>query len=562
MNSVPSFDADLLRRYDRPGPRYTSYPTAPQFGSHFNEAMLRDYIRRSNTEPIPRQLSLYVHVPYCFSPCFYCGCNRIITRDLAKGRTYLERLIREIEEVGRLFDRDRDVMQLHLGGGTPNFLRPGDLRELIDSVGRHFHLSSSARRDFSSSWIHAISLRAMLPPMRRWASIAPVVEHVGPFKKANTCSVKATPSTPSRRYERDGQDLRHRHRRPRAGAGFLPAGRDHRPERDLARALSLQRRCARFGACCAASRFRTSPRWPTRMPGLQQQLFRLLSQDIGKAALLAGNFIGRRTHGGFLISLSRRYAARGFSASASMLTMTRTDIANYLRLASETVSRVFRRFQDEGLIRVDRREIELSIGAGLEQLARSVLRELILRHFAGHPRPLDLDQSAAAACGAASAHQHGRCVMSANRRLWTGLAACCSRLVRRAAVGRRRNPSRHAADARARRHRQTARRSTRAPTSRRGRQVWQSIGGQQLGSIWGHGSYVAPDWTADWLHREATGVARPRAAARHVAGVRANSRPRSRPRSRRDCSRGCARTPTTPRPDHHVPADRARRSRR
>jgi oxygen-independent coproporphyrinogen-3 oxidase len=149
MNAIPLFDAELLRRYDRPGPRYTSYPTAPQFGTHFNEVILREYIRRSNEEPIPRQLSLYLHVPYCFSPCFYCGCNRIITRDLAKGRTYVERLVREIEEVGRLFDRDRDVVQIHLGGGTPNFLRAPELRELIESLGRHFHLSSSPRREFS-----------------------------------------------------------------------------------------------------------------------------------------------------------------------------------------------------------------------------------------------------------------------------------------------------------------------------------------------------------------------------------------------------------------------------
>ena len=149
MNTELSADGDLLRRYDRPGPRYTSYPTAPQFGPHFNEAMLRDYIRRSNEEPIPRRLSLYVHVPYCFSPCFYCGCNRIITRDLSRGDTYLERLIREISLVGPLFDRDREVIQVHLGGGTPNFLRPEGLAQLLATVGEQFRLSSAANRDFS-----------------------------------------------------------------------------------------------------------------------------------------------------------------------------------------------------------------------------------------------------------------------------------------------------------------------------------------------------------------------------------------------------------------------------
>lgn len=149
MNTMPPFDAQLLRRYDRPGPRYTSYPTAPQFSEAFGEPVFREHIRRSNAEPIPRQLSLYLHVPYCFSPCFYCGCNRIITRDLSKGRTYLERLLREIEMVAKLFDRDRDVIQLHMGGGTPNFLSPAELRELVDSLGRHFHFSDSPERDFS-----------------------------------------------------------------------------------------------------------------------------------------------------------------------------------------------------------------------------------------------------------------------------------------------------------------------------------------------------------------------------------------------------------------------------
>ncbi len=112
-----------------------------------------------------------------------------------------------------------------------------------------------------------------------------------------------------------------------------------------------------------------------RMPGLQQRLFALLSEDINKAALLAGNFTADERMAAFLISLSRRYAARGFSANRFTVAMTRTDIANYLRLASETVSRVFRRFQDEGLLHVDRRDIELLQRPKLEALARNVLRE-------------------------------------------------------------------------------------------------------------------------------------------------------------------------------------------
>jgi oxygen-independent coproporphyrinogen-3 oxidase len=111
--------------------------------------MLREHVRLSNAWPIPRRLSLYVHVPFCFSPCFYCGCNRIITRDLSRAAPYLERLQREIALLGPLFDRNREVVQVHLGGGTPNFLRPADIGALLATIGNHFRLSTDAARDFS-----------------------------------------------------------------------------------------------------------------------------------------------------------------------------------------------------------------------------------------------------------------------------------------------------------------------------------------------------------------------------------------------------------------------------
>ena len=144
-----TFDAGLLRRYDRPGPRYTSYPTAPQFGDDFGEAALREVIRASNEDPIPRRLSLYVHVPFCFSPCFYCGCNRIITRDLKRGEAYLGRLEREIALLAPLFDRDREVIQLHLGGGTPNFLAPEQLQRMLDALRASFRFADPRDSDIS-----------------------------------------------------------------------------------------------------------------------------------------------------------------------------------------------------------------------------------------------------------------------------------------------------------------------------------------------------------------------------------------------------------------------------
>ncbi len=112
----------------------------------------------------------------------------------------------------------------------------------------------------------------------------------------------------------------------------------------------------------------------TRIPELQQHLFWLLSEDIGKANFLAGDFTAEERLAAFLILLSRRYAARGLSATRFRLTMARTDIANYLRLAAETVSRILKRFQDDGLIRVDRRDITLLGKPQLEEIARNVLR--------------------------------------------------------------------------------------------------------------------------------------------------------------------------------------------
>jgi len=148
-SDIPLVDTELLKRYDRPGPRYTSYPAAPQFTSAFGIADLSAHAERSNLQPGPRALSLYVHVPFCFSPCFYCGCNRLITRDTAKGERYVEQLLHEIALVAPLFDREREVVQLHLGGGTPNFLRPETLEWLMDGVGEAFTLSRARSRDYS-----------------------------------------------------------------------------------------------------------------------------------------------------------------------------------------------------------------------------------------------------------------------------------------------------------------------------------------------------------------------------------------------------------------------------
>ena len=113
----------------------------------------------------------------------------------------------------------------------------------------------------------------------------------------------------------------------------------------------------------------------SQLPGLQQHLFRLLSRDIGRAALLAGDWTADQRMAAFLIGLSRRLSERGYSPNRFQLSMARTDIANYLRLAPETVSRVLRRFQEEGLLRVERRELELTGREAIEALAAPVLRD-------------------------------------------------------------------------------------------------------------------------------------------------------------------------------------------
>ena len=149
VSPSPLFDADLLRRYDTPGPRYTSYPTAPQFSGDFGAQQLREHARASNQQDHARPLSLYVHIPFCTSPCFYCGCNRVITRDKARGEVYLDYLYREIARMAPLFDSGRPVVQLHFGGGTPNFLTPAQIADCVAELRSQFSFAPRERMDFS-----------------------------------------------------------------------------------------------------------------------------------------------------------------------------------------------------------------------------------------------------------------------------------------------------------------------------------------------------------------------------------------------------------------------------
>ncbi len=149
METSVKFDAELVRRYDRPGPRYTSYPTAVQFHEGFREAEYRAAAAGTNGATPPSPLSIYIHVPFCASPCFYCGCTKVITRSREQAENYLTRLYREIELQAGLFDEDRTVDQLHFGGGTPTFLNPWQLEDLLKKLDWHFRLRKDDAREFS-----------------------------------------------------------------------------------------------------------------------------------------------------------------------------------------------------------------------------------------------------------------------------------------------------------------------------------------------------------------------------------------------------------------------------
>jgi len=136
-----SFDSKLLEKYSVQGPRYTSYPTAPEFNSEFSASDYLKHIGDSNSTVLPKALSLYIHVPFCHSLCYYCGCNKVVTQDTEKAKTYLNYLYREIELLSPSLSQDRLVTQIHFGGGTPNYLESSQFREILDVIARNFHLS-------------------------------------------------------------------------------------------------------------------------------------------------------------------------------------------------------------------------------------------------------------------------------------------------------------------------------------------------------------------------------------------------------------------------------------
>ena len=153
MSENNLFNETLIRRYDVSGPRYTSYPTAVQFHENFDAKAYVEAVTISNENSqnaaMPQPLSLYFHIPFCNTVCFYCGCNKVVTKDRSKAAPYLERLHKEIEMQAAIFNADRPVDQLHWGGGTPTFISHQEIETLMRVTRQHFNLHDDDSGEYS-----------------------------------------------------------------------------------------------------------------------------------------------------------------------------------------------------------------------------------------------------------------------------------------------------------------------------------------------------------------------------------------------------------------------------
>jgi oxygen-independent coproporphyrinogen-3 oxidase len=147
--SAVRFDSEIMRRYDKEGPRYTSYPSARQFHDRLSPGAYEMAARGSPGALQGKPLSVYAHLPFCSSPCFYCGCNKVVTRQMGQVDAYVRRLLEEITLRSRYFDRKRVVEQLHFGGGTPTFLPEHLLTAIIERIGECLQLTGDGARDYS-----------------------------------------------------------------------------------------------------------------------------------------------------------------------------------------------------------------------------------------------------------------------------------------------------------------------------------------------------------------------------------------------------------------------------
>jgi oxygen-independent coproporphyrinogen-3 oxidase len=141
------FNPELIRKYDKSGPRYTSYPTAVQFSESFTADDYRSQIAKSNETTSP--LSLYFHIPFCDTVCFYCGCSKVATKDRSKAQPYLDHVYKEMAMQSSLFDNSRQVEQLHWGGGTPTFISQDQMQQLMERTRQYFNLLDDDSGEYS-----------------------------------------------------------------------------------------------------------------------------------------------------------------------------------------------------------------------------------------------------------------------------------------------------------------------------------------------------------------------------------------------------------------------------
>ncbi len=134
---------DIIKKYNQPGPRYTSYPPATFFHTEFNSGDYQRHIVKSNTEQ-PENISLYVHIPFCSKLCHFCGCNTTILRGEDTVKAYIDAVIKEIETVAALLDKKRKVSQVHWGGGTPNAISLEYIERIMQTFHKHFSYTDNA----------------------------------------------------------------------------------------------------------------------------------------------------------------------------------------------------------------------------------------------------------------------------------------------------------------------------------------------------------------------------------------------------------------------------------
>jgi len=137
-------DLELIKKYDKPGPRYTSYPTAPHFNESFTHENYIDEITKTNQGNNLPDLSLYFHLPFCDTLCYFCGCNMIVTRNRDRIRNYVKYLKLEIDLIRSRLSSERKVAQLHWGGGTPTHLNPDEITDLSSHIHTHFDFNPDA----------------------------------------------------------------------------------------------------------------------------------------------------------------------------------------------------------------------------------------------------------------------------------------------------------------------------------------------------------------------------------------------------------------------------------